>query len=170
MKCRNIQYYVEGEDDKKVVDTLRLKMNLIKTGKVHVLNVVEEDIPDMRLRALSSGTLVVLVFDTDTGKADILRNNLKKLDKHPSVCGVITIPQVGNLEDELVRSCNISKIEELLNSKSQKDFKRDILRITNLDAKLVARKFNIDLFWNGVAPRPYQDIANESAKVKVKTR
>ena len=170
MRYKNIQYYVEGEDDQKVVDTLRLKMRLIRTGKVHVLNVVEEEIPDMRLRALSSGTLVVLVFDTDTGRTDILNKNIKKLAKHPSVCGIVTIPQVGNLEEELVHSCNIRQIKELLNSRSNDDFKRDVLRVTNLDAKLREHKFDIDIFWSTDPARPYQNIQNESAKVKLKSK
>ena len=72
MKNERFQYYVEGPDDKKVVDTLKTKMGLIKPGKVDVLNVVTEKITEMRLRTLSPGTTVVLVFDTDAGNRDIL--------------------------------------------------------------------------------------------------
>ena len=35
-----VQYFVEGEDDKKMIDTLKTQMGLIKPGKVQVLNVV----------------------------------------------------------------------------------------------------------------------------------
>lgn len=166
MRYKNIQYYVEGEDDKKVVDTLRLKMRLIKTGKVHVLNVIEEEIPDMRLRTLSSGTLVVLVFDTDTGKTDVLFKNLSKLSKHPSVAAIAAVPQVRNLEEELVRSCNIKKIEDLLNSKSKKDFKSDIIRISNLDAKLREHQFDISRFWASLPPGPYKAAGNQAQTIK----
>lgn len=170
MGNKNIQYYVEGEDDQKVVNTLKTELGVIKTGKVHVLNVVEQEIPDMRLRALSRGTMVVLVFDTDTGNTEILNKNITKLKQCPFVSEVILIPQVPKLEAELVRSCNIKQIKELLNSRSDGDFKRDIIRVTNLAKKLTEHNFNIDLFWEKKPGPPYQNIDNQSAKVKIKSK
>lgn len=168
MRSRFIQYYVEGEDDKEIVDALKTDLRCIKPGKSQVLNVVTEKISPMHLRTLAPGTMVVLVFDTDAGNIDILKENIRTLQKCNSVSEIVTIPQVPKLEIELVRCCNINKIEELLNSRSAKDFKRDIIRITNLGAKLKEHKFNINLFWNSTAPNPYQDIPNLSAKVKLK--
>ena len=168
MRSRFIQYYVEGEDDKEIVDALKTDLRCIKPGKSQVLNVVTDKISPMHLRTLAPGTMVVLVFDTDAGNIDILKENIRTLQKCNSVSEIVTIPQVPKLEIELVRCCNINKIEELLNSRSAKDFKRDIIRITNLGAKLKEHKFNINLFWNSPAPNPYQDIPNLSAKVKLK--
>lgn len=168
MKSKFIQYYVEGEDDKKVVDTLKTKMGLVKSGKVHVLNAVTEEITDLRLRAFSPGTMVVLVFDVDAGNVEILNRNIQKLKACRAVSEIITIPQVPNLEGELMRSCNIKRITELLNSKSTSDFKSDIIHVSNLDAKLREHKFNIDLFWIEKPKPPYQRIENLAAKVKVK--
>lgn len=170
MGNKNIQYYVEGEDDQKVVNTLKTELGVIKTGKVHVLNVVEQEIPDMRLRALSRGTTVVLVFDTDTGNTEILNKNITKLRQCSFVSEVILIPQVPKLESELVRSCNIKQIKELLNSRSDGDFKRDIIRVTNLSKKLIEHNFNINLFWEKKPGPPYQHIDNQSAKVKIKSK
>lgn len=34
------QFYVEGEDEKKVIETLKKDMNSIVSGKVEVLNVI----------------------------------------------------------------------------------------------------------------------------------
>lgn len=170
MRNRIVQYFVEGEDEKKVIDTLKTKMGLVKPGKVQVLNVVTEEISDARLLALSPGTTTVLVFDVDAGNVDILNKNIKKLKACNAVSNVITIPQVPNLEGELLRSCNIRKIEELLNSKSRSDFKSDILRVTNLDAKLREHDFNIDLFWSATPGQPYQSIENHAAQVKQKCR
>ena len=166
MRNSIIQYYVEGEDDKKVVETLKTKMGLIKPGKVHVLNVVRDEITDLRLRTLSPGTMVVLVFDTDAGSVEILNRNLKKLKGCSAVSGIVTIPQVPNLEEELVQSCNIHKIEELLNSKTRSDFKSDLLRISNLDTKLREHQFNIDRFWSAAPGQPYQSIENQAERVK----
>ena len=168
MKTKYIQYYVEGPDDKKVIDTLKTKMGLVKPGKVDVLNVVTEKITDLRLRTLSPGTMVVLVFDVDAGSRDILNTNIQKLKNCQAVTEVVTIPQVPKLEIELVRSCNIRQIKELLNSRSSDDFKRDVMRVTNLDAKLREHQFDIDQFWSATPSPPYQDIPNQAAKVKMK--
>lgn len=170
MKSKFIQYYVEGPDDKKVVDTLKTKMGLVKPGKVHVLNVVTEEIADLRLRALSLGTMVVLVFDVDAGNIEILNRNLQKLKKCKAVSEIVTIPQVPKLEDELVRSCNIRQIKELLNSRTNEDFKRDVMRVTNLDAKLREHAFDIGHFWTTTPTPPYQDIHNQATKVKLNGR
>ena len=170
MKSKFVRYFVEGQDDKKVVDTLKSKMGLIRPGKVDVFNVVAKEIKDMQLRTLSPGTMVVLVFDTDAGSKEILYKNIQKIKACKAVTEVVTIPQVPKLEIELVRSCDIRQIKDLLNSRTNEDFKRDVLRVTNLDNKLKEHKFNIELFWTGAPADPYQDIENQAAKVKLKNR
>ena len=170
MRKNIVQYYVEGEDDKKVIDTLKTEMGLIKPGKVQVLNVVTEKITDLRLRALSPGTTIVLVFDVDAGSVDILNKNIAKLKSCSAVANVITIPQVANLEEEILRSCDVGRIEDLLNSKSRRDFKSDLLHVTNLAAKLKVHHFNFDLFWTTAPTQPYQFIPNQSSHVKIKAK
>lgn len=167
MKSKYVQYYVEGDDEKKLVDVLKTDLRLIKPGKVQKLNVVEQEITDIRLRTLKQGTMVVLVFDTDTGNVEILKRNIKKLEACPLVSEIVLIPQVANLEAELVRSCDIKRVEELLNSKSKGEFKSDLIRITNLAQKLQEHQFNINLFWNSTPAQPYHDIVNQAAKVKL---
>lgn len=167
MKTRYIQYYVEGDDEEKLVNTLKTKLRVIKTGKVQKFNVVDQVITDMRLRTLSYGTMVVLVFDTDTGSVDILKKNIKALKNCQAVSEIVLVPQVPNLEGEILRSCNIRKIENLLNSRSKGDFKRDILSISNLDQKLKEHQFNINLFWSQNPPQPYQNFSNDAKKLKL---
>lgn len=166
MANKRYHYYVEGPDDEKVVDVLRLKMGLIESGRVTVLNVVTEKITDLRLRTLAPGTTVVLVFDTDRSDRTILDENLRTLSRHRNIKEIITIPQVSKLEDELVRSCTIRQIKELLNSRTNGEFKHDVLGITNLDAKLRQHQFDISRFWASSPPAPYQNIPNQAAKVK----
>ncbi len=166
MANKRYHYYVEGQDDKKVVDVLRLKMGLIESGRVDVLNVVTERITDLRLRTLTLGTTVVLVFDTDRSDRTILDENLRTLSRHRNVKEIITIPQVSKLEDELVRSCTIRQIKELLNSRTNGEFKHDVLGVTNLDAKLRQHQFDINKFWTTTPPVPYQNIPNQAAKLK----
>ncbi len=164
MKSKYVQYYVEGEDEKKFIDTLKTKLRVIRPGKVQKLNPVSQVVTDMRLRALAPGTMAVLVFDTDAGNPDILKENIKLLEACVSVSEIVLIPQVPNLEGELLRSCNI---RSLLNSKSRKEFKSDIIRVTNLENKLRQHQFNINLFWCGSPTPPYQDFENQAAKVKL---
>lgn len=49
------QFYVEGEDEKKVIETLKKDMNLIVSGKVEVLNVIQKEIKTPRIRTLKTG-------------------------------------------------------------------------------------------------------------------
>ncbi len=46
---------------------------------------------------------------------------------HYTVKEVICITQVKNLEDELLRSCDVKQIKELTGSKSNSNYKRDML-------------------------------------------
>lgn len=167
MKNYNIQYYVEGDDEKKLLTVLKTQLKLIRPGKIQKLNVINEYITDVTLRTLKEDTWVVLVFDTDTNQVDILQKNIRKLNQCPSVSKVITIPQVRNLEDELLRSCKIKKITNLLNSRSVSKFKSDLIHISNLDAKLSEHQFNINKFWSLTPPSPYQAISNEAKSIKL---
>lgn len=167
VKTKYIQYFAEGEDERKIIDVLKTRLCAIKPGKVLRLNVVEQEIKMMHLRTFICGTMVVLVFDTDTGKQDILMKNIKLLEECPSVSEIILIPQVPNLEGELIFSCNIKKIEDLLNSKSGRDFKRDLIRTSNLDRKLLEHQFSISRFWSRNPTWPNLDIKNQAAKIKL---
>ena len=116
---------------------------------------------------LRPNTMVVLIFDTDTGHIDILNRNLGKLEKCSAVSEIVTIPQVPNLEEELVRSCDIKKITKLLGSKSTKEFKRDFIQTNNLANKLIEHQFDINHLWCKPPSSPYQNITNQAEKIKL---
>ncbi len=166
MGNKNLLYFVEGDDEKKLVNTLKNEMGLICPGKVQKLNVIECDITDLHLRPISHGTIVVLIFDTDTGNVERLKRNIMKLKSCSAVSKIITVPQVPNLEGELVRSCNIKAITELLNSKSHKGFKSDLIRVSNLGRKLNEHQFDIHLLWSEKPKPPYHLIENRAAEIK----
>ncbi|MDE7243744.1 MAG: hypothetical protein K2O18_07190 [Oscillospiraceae bacterium] len=170
MKSNFVQYYVEGEDEEKLINILKTDLETIRPGKVQKLNVVEREFTQARLIALRPRTMVVLVFDTDTGHVNILNKNLEKLKRCSAVSEIVTIPQVLNLEDELVRSCSIKGIVELLDSKTKEEFKSDLIRVTNLAAKLREHQFDIDQFWGKRPNSPYQHVENMSYKVKLSTQ
>ena len=167
MKREQYHYFVEGEDDRKVVNTLKTDLQWIKPGKVQVFNVIEEELTSLITRTLKPGTIVVLVFDTDTGKKNTLLKNIRFLQKDSNVKQVLCIMQVKNLEDEFLRSCAISQIKELTGSKSNSDHKRDLLRQSNLADKLKKHQFQFEKFWNS-SDKVYESICNDSAQIKIK--
>lgn len=167
MRSKYVLYYVEGEDEVKLIEVLKSNLRVIKPGKIQKLNVLQQEISTARLRTIKPATMVVLVFDTDTNNLDILKENLKILNSCTSVSEVVTIPQINNLEEELIRSCNIKNITQLLNSKSRTEFKTDLIRVSNLDKKLKEHNFDITLFWNQNPQPPYDIISNQSDKIKL---
>ncbi|MFW5652150.1 MAG: hypothetical protein ACOCNC_12380 [Acetivibrio ethanolgignens] len=81
----NYQYYVEGEDEKKLLNTLKTDLQCIVHGRVDRLNVIQEKFPIARIRTLTQETTVILLFDTDVEKTDILKNNVEFLRKQSAI-------------------------------------------------------------------------------------
>lgn len=158
------QYYVEGDDEKRLIEVLKTDMRLIIPGKVQILNVVQERLSDMKLRTLQAGTILVFVFDTDVGVLAILNENITKAKQSSNIKDVYCVPQVKNIEDELIRAMGLKNIEELLNSRSKKDFKRDMLRERNLKSKFESHHFDIQKLWAKNPEIPFDKIANNSNK------
>lgn len=167
MRSKFVQYYVEGEDEEKPIHTLKSDLGVIRPGKVQKVNVIEHDLSGARLMTLRPGTMVVLIFDTDTRQVNILNRYLDKIKMCSAVSEIVTIPQILNLEDELIYSCNIKKITELLGSKSKKEFKTDIIRTNNLANKLIEHQFDINRLWCQQPVPPYQNIKNQAEKIKL---
>lgn len=166
-RLNHYQYYVEGESEKALINALKLGPDaLLISGKVSVFNVVQNRIEDMRLRALEPDTIVILVFDTDTSNADMLRENIKKLKGSNHVVGIWCVAQVNNFEDELVYSTDISSVKELTGSKSKKDFKRDFQKEKDVKAKLMQYNFSIEKLWSRLPDNPFAEFGNDGEKVK----
>lgn len=163
MRSKFVQYYVEGEDEERLIQVLKNDLSVIRPGKVQKLNVLQNRLSDTRLMTLKQRTMVVLIFDTDTGYTTMLSENLESLRKCPAITEIVTIPQVPNLESELIRSCDIKQITDLLGSKSRTEFKTDLLRTKNLAAKLTEHHFDIRRFWSQQSP--YPDIQNGAQKI-----
>ena len=153
-------YYVEGDNEKKVVDTLKERGNeYIVSGKSNVFNIVQEKIKKSQLMTLNKSTVAIVIFDNDvlkdpTQNQNIIRKriveNISLLKEHCKQ--VIVICQYDNVEDEIIKSTNIRKIKELLNSRSDSDWKTDVLREKNLMRKLLDKNFDFNKFWQGGVP------------------
>lgn len=156
------QYYVEGPCERKIIEELK-KYGYIAPGKISVKNVQQELLSNLHLRSLRKGTTIILVFDTDVVNKDILNNNLRLLNQY-DFKDVYCVLQVNNLEDELIKSTDIKDIKELLNSKSNSDFKKDLIDEKNLIKKLNFHKFDINKMWNSTSDQ--LELSNDGNKIK----
>lgn len=120
------QYYVEGEDERSLLNTLKLDLRCIESG------------------------------------------NLLKRQK--GIKEVICIPQVRNLEDELVRACNIKNIVDLTKSLTKADYKRDLINCSNLSDRLKKCKFDITKIWAEIPKNNFKKYGNDSEKIKIKSK
>ena len=161
-----LHYFVEGENERKLIETIKNKY--LYSGKIKIINTIQNKIPNSILRTLERETVVVLVFDTDIEKIDILDENIKLIKNSNNVKDVICIPQIKNLEDELIYSTNINKIVDLLESKSKKDFKNDFNNCKNLMKKLENKEFKISKLWSRNAVDIYKKYKNDSEVIKKK--
>lgn len=161
-----IQYYVEGQDEEKILSVLKTDLQLILSGRVSKFNVVQNRLTRARLMNLRPGTMVVLVFDTDTNNSKILKENIDILKKFSTVYCVVCITQVRNLEDELVRSCNIKTVRELTGSKTDSEYKSKLIAATNLAALLTKHRFDIKKFWSQKPDGLFSEFVNEADLIK----
>lgn len=161
-------YYVEGEDEKKLLEVLKRDFGCIESGKVDKLNAVQSKFSVARIRTLKPDTIVVLIYDTDVESGlDILQYNVDFLNQQKGIKQVICIPQVKNLEEELLRACNIKSITELTKSASKTNFKRDLINCTNLAARLTACGFNLDKLWDRAPTNKFKQFGNGAKRIKI---
>lgn len=161
----NYQYYVEGEDEKKLLNVLKA-MGCIESGRVDKFNVVQNEFTFARIRPLKQNTIAVLIYDTDVDKVDVFGRNIAFLKKQTAIKDVILIPQVRNLEDELVRACEIKKVEELTHSSSMKDYKKDLIHCANLASRLRECNFNVLKLWSCIPQNKFNTWGNSAGKIK----
>ena len=160
------QYYVEGQDEEKLIQVLKTELRLIEPGKVEKFNVVSEELTKLRIMSIKMATIVVLVFDTDAGNINTLKKNIKFLKEQKAIKNVLCITQVKNLEDELKRSCDIKDVKELTGSKSNSDFKHDIRKEKQFGKKLLKKGFDIKKFWAQTDNYIYKEISNDANEIK----
>lgn len=142
-------YFVEGDNEKKIVNELKGKY--LESGVVNKFNILQEKISNYVLRKFSNEkkNISIIVYDYDVFEKNINTEKLKnKLEENieilSSISEVVIIEQNKNLEDELKRATDV---KEILNSKSNKDWKRDMLNTINLLEKLEKKNFQINKFW-----------------------
>ena len=80
---------------------------------------------------------------------------------------LVFLPQVMNLEDELVRCTDIRSITELTRSKSTKDFKRDFCAMTNCRSALDRHQLDVLRLWTQNPPEVFRFIPSNSNTIKL---
>ena len=162
------QYYVEGKCEKKLVRTL-IDHHLIFPGQTDVLNPVQEFIKPTHLRMLPSKTTIILIFDTDIPETGTLQKNLNFLKSRPNVRRIITIPQIRNLEEELIRSTDVRHIRDLIGCTHDSSFKTAFIEEKRLFDKLQLHHFDIEKLWSRPPEEPFKimGIENHAELIKM---
>lgn len=162
-------YYVEGQCEKKLIDTLK-EHQCVLPGKIEVFNVTQDVFNDMRIRLIPPKSIIVLVFDTDVKLADVLLENIAVLGKQNNVIHLYCVPQVRNLEEELVRSTDVKAPKEILNCKGNADFKGAFIKEKRLYEKLMNHHFDLSKLWNTFPPDEYSKMGIKNSGSFIKKR
>lgn len=80
---------------------------------------------------------------------------------------VVCIPQVKNLEDEFLRACQIKSVMELTGSKSMDNFKKDLIKCTNVAARLQKCNFDSSKLWSLQSKNCFSEFKNNAEKIKL---
>ena len=168
MDNRKYFYLTEGECEEKLVKALKLKPALIHSGRVEKYNVIQKTLSDRKLMLLDPGSVVVLVFDTDTDETEILRKNINLLKLLSVEVEVLTVAQVLNFEDEIERSTDVKRAQDFTKSESVSDFKSAINRMKeeSFRSALMRHKLDLSKLWSQKPPKPFEFVSQDSEKVK----
>lgn len=166
MKSERVRYFVEGECEKKLIDALKTA-SFFPPGKVTVFNALTKVFSNSRLMDFSTGSIVILVFDTD-GEQDIsiLNRNIGLLKKHVANVRVFNLISVRNFEDELIRSTQINRIEELTNCRSRNDFKSSFLHLRDCLSILDKHGFDLEKMWRTKPDGPFSVLSQGIDDIK----
>lgn len=143
-----IQYFVEGECEEKFIDIYKsYPKNILKSGKIKIINFVSEKITNRTLAVLDKDTTIILIYDTDIdNNIDILKENIGILKKWGFK--IFHLQSIKNFEDELVYSSSMKNIKELFNTKSKEEHKKKFMKCNNLFEKLEEKNFDINKMWS----------------------
>ena len=137
-------YFVEGPCEQQLIAALKENPSKLIPGKVKVYNVVQNLIPKSQMLSIQAGTTVVLVFDTDVAQTANLKKNLDLLRRYCRKLHLVFLPQVLNLEDELVCCTDVKAAFELTQSKSIRNFKTDFCKLKTKDCRaMLERPFRL---------------------------
>ena len=162
-------YYVEGPCEQQLISALKEAPEKLIPGKIKVFNVVQNLIPKSQMLSIQAGTTVVLVFDTDVSQTLNLKKNLELLERYCGKLKIVFLPQVLNLEEELVRCTDVKTVTKLTKSGSVKNFKTDFCKMKVKDCRsmLERHQLNIARLWMTKTPDAFDFTENNGDSIKL---
>lgn len=161
-------YYVEGPCEQQLISALKETPEKLIPGKIKVFNVVQNLIPKSQMLSIQTGTTIVLVFDTDVSLSSTLKKNIELLVRYCGKLKIIFLPQVFNLEEELVRCSDVKNVTELTKSSSIQKFKTDFCKMKTKDCRAMLERHKLDYtrIWMTKAPEAFTFVENNCSLVK----
>ena len=136
MKKYKYKYLCEGESEQKFIKVLK-ENNLLISAKVEVFNISNKDIKSI-IRKCTRGDFWIFIVDIDVFNSDLFCKNIKLL--HKNRCKFCIIFQNKNLEDEIIRCCDVSNEIDLFRKfytvTSATEFKNRLIKDNSLYSKL----------------------------------
>lgn len=82
---RRCVYYVEGECERQLINSLKEQPGMVVPGKVKVYNVIQKLIPKSQLLTIQKDSIVVFLIDTDVDETKYLSQNIDRIRiTHPA--------------------------------------------------------------------------------------
>lgn len=108
------------------------------------------------------------MFDTDVPNTAILQKNIELIERYCKV-KIIYLPQVMNLEDELVRCTDVRSVLELTKSNGIRNFKSDFCRLKAKDCRSMLERHHFDVkgMWITSPPSNFSFVEKNSSKIKM---
>ncbi|MCR5350801.1 MAG: hypothetical protein K6E20_07415 [Acholeplasmatales bacterium] len=142
------QYFVEGECEEKLINALKSRpIEYLTSGKVMVFNFTNKLITNQRIAVLNRDTTIILVYDIDVNKTEILDKNIEKLRKF-GFTKIYHVQSIDNFEDEIVYSTNLKSINSLFGTVGTEELKKEFIHSSNIIKKLDSVDFNKDKLWS----------------------
>lgn len=166
-----VRYYVEGQCEKKLIDTYKTKPEFVFCpGKVEVFNVVNEKLSKARLLALDRGTTIVLVYDTDVKETGTLEENLR-LFNLAGLKQIYHVQSLKNFEEELLFSTDCNKINDFFHTEGREEFKKQFIKHSDIRTKLASVGFKPENMWSRLnTEEPFKQYASQEALNFIKNK
>ena len=164
----NVIYFVEGKCEVTLLQALKENPQKILPGQIREFNLIQQVIPNSILMMIRPGTKVVFVFDTDVPVTQYLRSNINLVKKTCTKVEIIFLPQVRNLEDELERCTDVSRVSDLTQSASNKDLKRDFCSTKKCRSIVDSNNLDVSKLWMTTPPKEFSFVSSNGNKIKVK--
>ena len=149
---------------RKLINALKVgRDNKIAAGKVEVFNIIQSPLSRMRAAMLRRGTIVILVYDTDVLKTDMLKRNVKIL-KESGVSAIYHVQSLQNFEDEIVYATSLQDINEFFHTSGRGEFKSAFIAHKDIVAKLQKMDFDDRKIWSRVNEKePFGEYSSQKS-------